>query len=165
MVAGDPRAASIFVKDVEDTYQHLIRRVAASKVEEPEDLGKEQIQLVPENEGVTVSFTIPDGPPPEDLRLEGPGTENLDIEDVRRALQMQWNVFQAFPQNLQEALKAQSLDAVNKVLGAMTVDEATGIVDLLNKAGILSFAEGGIRDETGRHNDADDEDDGIEELE
>jgi hypothetical protein len=60
--------------------------------------GREQIQLVPSGEGTTVSFNVPEGPPPEHLVLEGPGTEDMDIEEVRKALQMRWDVFCGFPE-------------------------------------------------------------------
>jgi cell division cycle protein 37 len=48
----------------------------------------EQIQLVTENPDTVISFNVPDGPPPENLVLEGPGTEGMDVEDVRKALQV-----------------------------------------------------------------------------
>lgn len=160
MMSGDPRAEGVFIKDVEDTYAHILGRVKAAKEEEDEALanGPEQIQLVPENPGTTISFIVPDGPPPEDLRLEGPGTENLDIERVREALQMRWEVYDSFSEDFKKALKDQSLDAVNKCLGKMKVDDAEKIVGLLDSAGILSFAEGGIRDETGQGEDAEEVD-------
>lgn len=154
MVTGDKRAEVVFVKDVEDTYSHLVTRVLASKEEESNvPGGVEQIQLVPENPSQTISFNVPDGPPPENITLEGPGTEGLDIEEVKKALQMRWDVFDAFSEELKEALKAGTLDGVNKVLGNMGVDEAEEIVRLLDVGGILSFAEGGIRDETGQDED------------
>lgn len=154
MTSGDPRAEAVFLKDVEDTYTHLATRVKKVQEEEAEleamGEGNEQIQLVPENPGQTITFIIPDGPPPEHLKLEGPGTEDLDVEDVRIALQLRWDVFNGFSEELKAALKEQSLDSVNKVLAKMSVPEAEGLVELLDKAGILNFAEGGIRDETGR---------------
>lgn len=148
MIQEDKRAQSVFVKDVEDTYAHLITRVKASQEEAKE--GTEQIQLVPENPDQTISFNVPEGPPPEDLRLEGPGTEDMDIEEVRKALQMRWEVFNNFDPKFQEAIKKGELAGVNKILGAMDVDTAEEMVQLLDMAGILSFAEGGVRDETGK---------------
>lgn len=147
MISGDKRAEKVFVDDVENTYAHLVQRVELSR-EEAEAGGHEQIQLVPENPEQSISFNVPDGPPPGDLVLEGPGTENLDLEEVRKALQLRWDVFTGFPEELQEALKIGTLEAVNKILGDMAVEEAESIVQQLDMAGILSFAEGGIRDET-----------------
>lgn len=159
MVAGGQSAQAIFRKDVEDTYQHIVKRVEIAKVEEAEAAAAgEQIQLVAENPETVISFNVPEGPPPENLVLEGPGTEDMDIEEVRRVLQMRWDLFCGLPENLQEALKTGELAAVNKVLGNMPVSEAENAVKALDMGGILSFAEGGIRDETGRADQADEED-------
>jgi cell division cycle protein 37 len=147
MISGDKRATDVFLKDVEDTYAHLVTRVAASQ-EEAAAGGGEQIQLVAEGAGTTISFNVPDGPPPAELVLEGEGTEDLDIEEVRKVLQMRWDVFSAFPEDLKEALRANQLEAVNAVLGKMPVPEAEQVVSALDMASILNFAEGGIRDET-----------------
>jgi len=149
MISGDKRAHAVFVDDVEKTYAHLVKRVKINKEERAqEDAGREQIQLVAENPDVTISFNVPDGPPPENLVLEGEGVEDLDIEEVRKALQFRWDVFQAFPKDLQDALASNELVAVNKVLGRMEVPEAEAVVGSLDRAGILNFAEGGIRDTT-----------------
>ena len=147
MISGDKRAEAVFIDDVDKTYAHLCGRVAKSK-EEAQAGGKEQIQLIPESPDQTISFNVPSGPPPEHITLEGPGTEDMDLEEVRKALQMRWDVFSNFPEPLQQALKEGSLDKVNQVLGAFDVTTAEGIVQQLDIAGILSFAEGGIRDET-----------------
>lgn len=153
MITGDQRAVSVFVKDVEGTYSHLKTRAKAAATE-TSDTQKEQIQLVPENPSASISFNVPDGPPPEDLRLEGPGTEDLEVEQVREALQMRWDVFESFPDDLKAALKVGTLEEVNKVLGSMDVTVAEDVVEKLDMAGIMSFVSGGVRDETG---DADEE--------
>lgn len=150
MVANEKRAQTVFLDDVEKTYAHLASRVIATQAEEEDAAqGREQIQLMQEDPSQPITFNVPDGPPPEDLRLEGPGTENLDVEQVRRALQMRWDVFQAFDDSLQKALKIGTLDAVNKVLGKMDVADAEEAIRMLQMAGILSFADDGkIRDLT-----------------
>ncbi|KZT09369.1 uncharacterized protein LAESUDRAFT_696140 [Laetiporus sulphureus 93-53] len=164
MVDRDPRATAVFEKDVADTYAHLVERVRISKAEQAAfGPGTEQIQLVPEDPSHTISFNVPDGPPPEHLTVEGEGLENINIEDVRRMLQLRWDVFQGFPVPLQKALKKNSLDEVNKVLGGMKVNEAEEVVKLLDVAGILNFSEGGVRDETGKAKQMDGEDDEEEE--
>lgn len=149
MVSGDKRALNVFVDDVESTYQHLVNRVKINQEEAKANENREQIQLVPENPDQIISFNVPDGPPPENLVLEGPGTEGLDIEEVRKALQFRWDVYSSFSTEMQEALKAGGLDDVNAVLGELDVEEAEAIVNNLDVAGILNFAEGGIRDQTG----------------
>lgn len=157
MIAGDPRATNIFEKDVSDTYNHLVERVRISKAEESETA--EQIQLVPENPQQQITFNVPDGPPPEHIELEGEGFEDVNMEDVRKALQIRWDVFQAFSPAMQKALTSQKLDEVNKVLGVMKVVDAEEIVKLLDMAGILNFSEGGIRDETGNDEEEGEEED------
>lgn len=148
MTTGDKRAMKVFEDDFEKTYQHLAARVKANQEEAA--MGREQIQLVPENAEQTISFHVPDGPPPENLTFEGPNTENIDIEEARKALQLQWDIFESFPQDLQEALKTNELEAVNNVLGEMEVPEAEEVVQKLDIAGILNFSDNIIRDETGR---------------
>ncbi|KAL4073092.1 Cdc37 N terminal kinase binding-domain-containing protein [Scleroderma yunnanense] len=147
MISDDKRATSVFEKDVEETYAHLVNRAKAAAAAS-HAASREQIQLVPENPDATISFNVPDGPPPDNLQLEGEGTEDLDIEEVRRALTMRWQVFSAFPESLQDALRDGRLEAVNKVLGEMEVSEAEDIVSKLDMTGIMNFAEGGIRDDT-----------------
>lgn len=151
MISGGKAAEKVFVDDFENTYAHLASRVKATQ--EEQSAGREQIQLVPENPNVSISFNVPDGPPPEELVLEGPGTAGMDIEEVRKALQMRWDIFDSFPEDLQIALKNGGLDGVNQVLGDMEVPAAEDVVQKLDMAGILSFAEGGIRDATGQSDD------------
>lgn len=146
MRAGDKRAIEIFRNDFKNTYKHLSERVEATAS------GQEQIQLFAEDPSSTINFNVPEGPPPKDLVLEGPGTEDLDIEEVRKALQMRWDVFDGFPQDMKDALRTNKLEEVNKVLGAMDVPTAEGVVQNLNIAGILSFSDGNIRDQTGQEN-------------
>lgn len=160
MITGDQRAVSVFEKDVEGTYSHLKTRAKAAAITEPseEKEPKEQIQLVPEDPSAAIAFNVPDGPPPEDLRLEGPGMEGLEVEQVRQALQMRWDVFESFSEDLKAALKVGTLEEVNKVLGTMDVSVAEDIVEKLDVAGIMSFVAGGVRDETEyRPRDADEE--------
>lgn len=154
MITADQRAVMVFMKDVDDTYSHIVSRVKANE-EEEEALAKgaEQIQLVPENPDAEISFNVPDGPPPENIKLEGPGTEGMEIEEVRKALQMQWDVYEGFEEDMKAALKSQKLEAVNKVLGSMEIEEAERVVELLQISGMLSFSESGIRDQTGKSED------------
>ena len=171
MMSGDPRASMVFEQDVENTYAHLCERVRISKAEEEALAGQEQIQLVPENPSQTISFNVPDGPPPEKIELQGDGLEGVDPEDVKQALQMRWDVFQGFSTDMREALASQSLDSVNKVLGKMKVGDAEEIVKMLDLTGILNFAEHGVRDDTGQtqetgeeeYDEEDDEEDDDEE--
>lgn len=148
MTSGDPRALGVFDKDLNDTFKMLLDRAADAQKEEAAG-GQERIQLVAEDPSQTISFNVPDGPPPEDIKIEGPGTENLDPEEVKQALQRRWEIFEGFEEDMQEALKTGSLEKVNDVLGDLEVPRAEEIVRLLDIAGILSFSRKGVVDETG----------------
>lgn len=154
MINGNKQAIDVFEQDVEQTYQLVKKRAAINRAEQEkiaEQGGVETIQLVAENPSTVISFDVPDGPPPADLRLEpSPETEGLDIEEVRQVLQQRWEIFEAFDPKLKKALQSNKLENVNKVLGKMSVEEAEQVVELLQVAQILQFAEGGIRDETGK---------------
>ncbi|KAJ6585071.1 hsp90-like protein [Mycena capillaripes] len=145
MIAGDKRAEAVFMDDVEKTYAHLANRVKRSQ-EEQKKGGRETIMLASENEG-DITFNVPAGPPPAELVL-GEGMEGMDIEEVRRALQFRWDIFQGLPENLQKALQTEELAEVNKVLGDMEVEEAEEVLSSLDMAGIIPFSDSGVRDET-----------------
>ncbi|KAJ7505228.1 Cdc37 N terminal kinase binding-domain-containing protein [Mycena galericulata] len=145
MIAGDKRAELVFMDDVEKTYAHLAERVRRSQ-EESKQGGRETIMLASENEG-DITFNVPSGPPPAELIL-GEGMEDMDIEEVRKALQLRWDIFEGLPENLQKALQTEELAQVNKVLGDMDVAEAEEILQRLDMAGIIPFSDSGIRDET-----------------
>lgn len=147
MFSGDPRARQVFDNDLKETFNMMMSRAENAKKEEE---GKERIQLVAEDPGSTITFNVPEGPPPENIKLEGPGTENLDPEEVRKALQARWEIFESFPEGFKAALKTGKLDAVNDVLGNMEVTEAEEVVKFLEIAGILSFSKTGVVDETGK---------------
>jgi len=146
MIAGDKRATMVFMDDVEKTYAHLAERVKLSRKEAQK--GRETIMLASENEG-DISFNVPTGPPPEELVL-GEGMEDMDIEEVRKALQFRWDIFRELPDGLRKALETEQLAEVNKILGEMEVEEAEDILQRLDMAGIIPFSESGVRDETGR---------------
>lgn len=138
----------MFTKDVEDTYNLLKKRVEINKDEMNKE--RETIQLVPAEEGQTITFDVPDGPPPAELQLSDE-LQEYSVEQVREALQERWNLFMSLKPKLRKALKSGSLDEVNKVLATMDVGEAETVVNLLNRTGILNFADNGeVRDMTGR---------------
>ncbi|KAH9048894.1 Cdc37 N terminal kinase binding-domain-containing protein [Lactarius hengduanensis] len=132
MAAGGENVRASFRKDVEDAYGYIVKHAEIAN-QEAVARGKELIQLIAGDPGTGVSFNVPDGPPPEHLVLEGPGIAGMDDEE---ALQIRWDIFCGLPEDLQGALKANDLAAVNKVLK--------------NMPGILIFSEEGIRDDTGR---------------
>lgn len=136
-------ALRIFVDDIAKTTDRIVTRakvVAAERASKAEagDEGVEQIQLVPASPDQTITFEVPDGPPPAKLEITGEGADDLDPALVREFLQKRWDIFESFPKNLKAALKEKSLEKVNKVLGKMSVDEAEIVVEQLQEAGILS---------------------------
>jgi cell division cycle protein 37 len=126
------KALSVFTTDVDATYGRMETRVREMNADtqshlSPSGGGEEQIQLVAEGTN-TISFNLPDGPPPAEIRFEGEGTEDWDVEEVRAFLQKKWDIFQAFDVKMQEALKSEDLEKVNKVLGKMGVEKAEAVV-------------------------------------
>nr|XP_019008869.1 cell division cycle protein 37 [Kwoniella pini CBS 10737]OCF47650.1 cell division cycle protein 37 [Kwoniella pini CBS 10737] len=139
MISRNPKSIEMFMQDFNQTYTRIATRTVEMIAEEEAAGEREQIQLVAEDPSVEIGFNLPDGPPPVDLRLEGEGTEEMDIEQVKAFLQRKWDIFQAFPDNLKNALKTEKLDEVNKVLGKMKVAEAEKVVELMQEGGMLSF--------------------------
>lgn len=140
----------LFRNDVKSTYDRIWTRSKEIKAEEGDQGGEEAIQLVATEEGTKISFNVPTGPPPENITLEGEGTENFDVEEVKSFLNRQWDIFDAFPKHFKEALQDNSLDRVNTCLARMALDEAEETVKRLQEAGILSFSSSEIVDETGK---------------
>ncbi|PWN53302.1 hypothetical protein IE53DRAFT_373099 [Violaceomyces palustris] len=151
MTQGDGRASIVFLNDVLSTYARISERSAIlsqEKSDKPE--GEEQIQLVAEDPNTTITFEIPDGPAPENIELEGEGSENMDVEKVKDFLNRRWAIFNSFDEDLKQALATKELDKVNQVLGKMNVEAAEEVVGKLDEAGILNFSSSEIRDETGK---------------
>ena len=149
MFSGNAQARAVFDNDFEDTYRMMLSRASQASTDEE----RERIQLMAEDPTQTISFNVPDGPPPENIRLEGPGTEGLDVEEVKEALQRRWDIFDSFSDEMKKALKSGKLEEVNDVLGDMEVEPAEDVVQLLQIAGILSFSQEGIIDQTGKDKD------------
>lgn len=146
MVASkDGRASVVYLNDVLATYAR-IRDRSKTLAEQQKNAGEgeEQIQLVAEDDTTTISFDLPDGPPPEVIELQGEAKENLNPEDVRAWLQRRWDIFQSFPEDFRKALETKQLIRVNEVLASINVDQAEQIVRNLDQAGILNFSSSQI---------------------
>src|SRR5258705_11897000 len=99
MMSGQKQAIDLFLNDVEGTYALVVKRAKINREEKARQAavgGVETIQLVSENPDTVISFNVPDGPPPENIILEGPGAEGLDPEEVRKSLQARWDIYQGF---------------------------------------------------------------------
>ncbi|KAL4400601.1 Hsp90 co-chaperone Cdc37 [Malassezia pachydermatis] len=147
MMNTDGRAALVFLNDVLATYTRIASRADSmrDKFQEESGEGVEQIQLMSEDPNTVISFSIPDGPPPEHIKLEGEGTENLDVEQVREWLQQRWDIYSSFDDEFRRALESKSLEKVNEVLGRMPVSKAEVVVQDLDRAGILNFSSTEVR--------------------
>ena len=137
MISSNPKSLKMFSEDFVSTYARIESRTKEMIAEESVD--REQIQLVAEDPSMQITFNLPDGPPPEELRIEGEGSEDMDTEQVRAFLQMKWETFEGFSEELKRALRTEKLDEVNKILGEMKVDEAESVVEKMQEGGMLSF--------------------------
>jgi hypothetical protein len=84
MIAKNPKSITMFNEDFVRTYNRIATRTVEILAEEKAagEGEAEQIQLVAEDPNVKIGFNLPDGPPPADLRVEGEGSEQMDIEQV-----------------------------------------------------------------------------------
>jgi cell division cycle protein 37 len=87
MISQNPKSITMFTDDFRQTYSRIATRTQEMIAEEEASGSasgeREQIQLVAEDPNMTISFNLPDGPPPDDIRIEGEGAEELDMEQVR----------------------------------------------------------------------------------
>ena len=151
MMQTDGRAAVVFLNDVLSTYTRISSRADVMKEKyKDEGEGVEQIQLMAEDPNTVISFQIPEGPPPENIKLEGEGADKLDPSQVHEWLQRRWDIFVGFDEDFRRALETKNLDTVNQALGRMPVEKAEMVVQDLDRAGILNFSSTEIRDETGK---------------
>ncbi|KAI3628955.1 hypothetical protein CBS9595_000027 [Malassezia furfur] len=151
MMSPDGRAAFVFLNDVLSTYARIAQRAEALATQYKEGSeGAEQIQLMAEDPSTVISFDVPDGPPPENITIEGEGAESMDVNQVKAWLQRRWEIYQSFDPDFRAALETKQLARVNEVLGEMPVEKAERVVQELDEAGILNFSSTEVRDETGR---------------
>lgn len=146
-------ALRVFEDDVKQTWERIESRAkemaaerAAAGINEVGE--REQIQLVAQDPSTTITFEVPEGPPPDEIKIEGEGADQMDPERVREFLQNRWDIYQSFPKNLRKALETKNLEEVNRVLGRMSVEEGEETVQKLDEAGILSFSSTDIVDRT-----------------
>ena len=142
-------AHNVFNNDVNDTSNRIIERstVLANSNDNKEE--KEQIQLMAENDSTTITFDVPQGPPPENITLEGDeDLQKLDVNVVKEWLNKRWEIFKSFDEDFKKALESNDLTKVNEYLGKLNVNDAEVLVRKLDEAGILNFSSTEIRDET-----------------
>ena len=123
---GHP-AQKVFFDDVQATYTRIKLRaheIVKQRAQEEVDGsgGVEQIQLHAVDPGTAINIQVP----PAD-------STDPDIVEARK-------VFDSFPPGLQRALESGSLDAVNVVLGKMSVEQAEEIVGQLGEVRCSLFS-------------------------
>ncbi|KAH9929022.1 Cdc37 N terminal kinase binding-domain-containing protein [Epithele typhae] len=138
LIAGDRAALNLLQSDVQNTYQFLAQRTSDYLNRPASD--NERLELCAETPDTQPTFHVPRGPPPEHIELTGPGAEEADVEAFRAELQAQWEIFDGFEKPLKDALRAEDLGAVNRVLATYPMPKAEGVVKGLEEAMIFSFA-------------------------
>ncbi|RIB28816.1 hypothetical protein C2G38_1951273 [Gigaspora rosea] len=132
ITSPDPQAREVFIKDVNETYERIRERckvMNAEKTQRPQKAQVEQIQIEVTDPNTSLNVRVPDA----------------NSEDEQEKARYQ--TFLKLPENFQEALKTGELTKINKVLGAMTVEEAEHVLEICGEADVLSL-EGGIIDAT-----------------
>lgn len=115
-----------FLQDVDNTFNHIKTRCEILKQEQAEgdEDGEALIQLRALDEDTQLSITLPE-----------PETEEYDI------------FTNELPKEMQEALKTESLDEVNKVFASYKIEEGERVLDIINRCGVIGVS-GYIEDET-----------------
>lgn len=123
------KAYKLFMDDVENTYERIKVRAAEARAEEAA-IDKEahtgpveQIQLHAVDPGTKIGINVPPA-----------GHEDPAMQECRK-------IFESFSPGLQRALETGKLDAINRVLGKMAVEEAEEVVELLSRGGMLAIEE------------------------
>jgi cell division cycle protein 37 len=120
------QAQGVFFKDVQDTYLRIKTRAREINLERAKEAaeggpaGVEQIQLHAVEPGTVINITIPPA-----------GSDDPDVKQGRE-------IFEAFRPDMRKALETGKLDAVNKVLGKMSVEEAEDVVAKLSEVCLKS---------------------------
>lgn len=119
------QAQEVFFKDVQDTYMRIknrSREILAQRAKDSEngEEGVEQIQLHAVEPGTVIQIKVP-------------AADSQD-EDEQKARA----IFDGFKPDMKKALESGDLDAVNKVLGKMKVEEAEELVALFGEVRILT---------------------------
>ncbi|SMN21069.1 similar to Saccharomyces cerevisiae YDR168W CDC37 Essential Hsp90p co-chaperone [Maudiozyma saulgeensis] len=114
-----------FLESVKTKYEHvknrseIIKQEQTEESEEGEVEGVETIQLKSLDDSAELEVVLPD-------------FNSEDKDEVKKC-----EAFNKIPKDMQEALKTQNLDEVNKVFETIQIDEAERILELFNEADII----------------------------
>lgn len=125
------KATQVFNQELESTYSRIKLRAEEARAEDEAAANAasdsnepvEQIQLHAVDPGTKIAINVP-------------AANSSDAEGVEARA-----IFESFSPALQKALEKGKLEAINKVLGNMKVEEAEVVVDLLSRGGMLAIEE------------------------
>lgn len=116
-----------FLESVKTKYEHVKARSVILKTEQEQEgdadevEGVETIQLKSLDDSAELEVTLPN-------------FDSNDEEEIKKC-----EAFGKIPKPMQEALKTQNLDEVNKVFETIPIEEAERILDLFNEADIIGI--------------------------
>lgn len=124
------RGKESFLQSVKAKYDHVLKRCQIIK-EEEEQQQQNGEQSLENSEGVeTIQLKSLDDS--TELEVTLPNFNSTDPTEIAKC-----KAFNELPVPMQNALKTQNLDEVNKVFATMSVDEAEKILELFDKAEII----------------------------
>jgi len=116
VVNADHPARQAFNQDVTQTYNHISSRckiLSAENEAADQAGGEETIQLHTVDPNTELIITVPE----------------KDTDG--------WAIYEQFPANVRAAIESRSLDEINKVLAALSVEDAEDLVGKLSESGVL----------------------------
>lgn len=121
---GDNMARNFFEKEVETKYSHVQKRANV--------LRQEQV----EEEQMVETIQLRSMDPDSKLIINLPDFDSQDAAEQQRCA-----LFNEIPENLRNALMTGELDAVNEVLGEMTVEEGEQMLEIFNAGAFLGIQQ------------------------
>lgn len=109
-----------FLDSVQAKFEHVKKRVKVMQQEEPQE-GVETIQLKSLDDST-------------ELQVNLPNFDSKDPEEIKKK-----NAFKKLPLKMQNAIKTQSLDAINEVFAEMPVEEGEEILEIFNEGSIIGI--------------------------
>ncbi|CCH41537.1 Hsp90 co-chaperone Cdc37 [Wickerhamomyces ciferrii] len=115
------QAFEAFKAEVQRTYAHIKQRCEILTQEQYEDINEEdqEIQLKSLDENSELIVNLPD-------------SNSKDPNELKR-----FEIFQELPEDMQNALKTESLDEVNKVFRGMPIKQAEGILEIFEQCEVI----------------------------
>ncbi|AET39280.1 Hsp90 co-chaperone CDC37 Ecym_4213 [Eremothecium cymbalariae DBVPG len=113
-----------FLDSVNSKFEHVKQRCKVLEKEQATEAaegGVETIQLKSLDDSTELKVNIPD-------------FESKDPQEQQKV-----QAFYKLPKNMQEAVKTQSLDAINEVFASMPIEEAESILDVFNESEIIGI--------------------------